>query len=488
MSAPLIDQAIQFLVERGWPMLPSAGTQKKPCVGWKPFQKQLPTVEELRAWDREFRPERWGVVTGALAEVVVADFDGEQGCELMQKWDIKPHLRTGSGGFHCYVQHPGWRVPTLNAKSGKASWPWPGLDIRGDGGFAILLGRNSNGSYVQLRDLVPEPFEMLPEEVRSFLRSHNEQADSPLDRGRTPALSIADGNRPDLEQIIRKALDMVTSSGRNNSGFWLACQLRDDGYSMQEAESAMYAYRSRVPSTNAKGQREAYTAGEAAASLQEAFSKPAREPWERHKSRRQEGVLAATSPDPMPANEDLPKEGQASGPGDVADDRPYISIYVDHTGEPLVDHTGEPLLANKYSRVPTEVSQDRRLKHRDIRVYGALAASCWQGNVASVGKRRLANLAQCAPRLVIDSLARLVAAGHIAKTPDRLRGQRARYVLLSPVFGQKQRAGVEEIAIGPGGRRRLVSVRKDLGSASTLGPRLVPDSIRLSGSDRPKQG
>src|ERR1039458_2447845 len=175
MKASLTDQAIEFLVKRRWPMLPSRGPQKKPCVGWKRFQEQLPTPDQLRRWNREFRPERWGLVTGRLAGIVVVDFDGEKGTDLVQRWGIQPHVRTGSGGFHWYVQHPGWRVPTLNAKSGKVSWSWPGLDIRGDGGFAVLLGRNSNGPYQLLRDLVPDPFDALPEQVRTFLRARSEK-------------------------------------------------------------------------------------------------------------------------------------------------------------------------------------------------------------------------------------------------------------------------------------------------------------------------
>ena len=261
-------------------MLPSTGPEKKPCVGWKRFQEQLPTVDQLRQWGRKFRPERWGLVTGALAGVVVADFDGETGIALMQKWGIKPHLRTGSGGFHCYLQHPGWHVPTLNAKSGKVSWPWPGLDIRGDGGFAVLLGRNSNGPYVQLRDLVPEPFEVLPAEVRDFLRARSEPAETPP-KPPASAPPPTDGRRADSESIIRKALTMASRDGRNNAGFWLACQLRDNEYSSGEAEAAMRDYRARVPSVNTKGKREAYTEAEMKASVREAYSKPAREPWAR---------------------------------------------------------------------------------------------------------------------------------------------------------------------------------------------------------------
>src|ERR1035438_4916908 len=77
ISMSLPDQAIELLVKRRWPMLPSTGAQKKPCVGWKDFQDQPPTVEQLRWWERKFRPERWGLVTGKLSGVVVVDFDGE---------------------------------------------------------------------------------------------------------------------------------------------------------------------------------------------------------------------------------------------------------------------------------------------------------------------------------------------------------------------------------------------------------------------------
>ena len=211
MSASLTDQAIRFLVDRRWPMLPSNGSQKKPCVGWKQFQEQLPTVEQLRGWEREFRPARWGLVTGELAGIVVVDFDGDKGRELMQKWSIDPHLLSGSGGFHCYVQHPGWRVPTLNAKSGKVSWPWLGLDIRGDGGFAVLLGRNSNGPYVQLRDLVPEPFDVLPEEVRTLLRDRGGQEDAPPKPPESTHRPEA-GRRGDSQSIIRRALTTTGST------------------------------------------------------------------------------------------------------------------------------------------------------------------------------------------------------------------------------------------------------------------------------------
>jgi hypothetical protein len=115
----------------------------------------------------------------------------------------------------------------------------------------------------------------------------------------------------------------------------------------------------------------------------------------------------------------------------------------------------------RYARVPRQVYADPRLEARGVRIYCVLASACWQGSVAQVGKRLIATEACCAECTVISSLRKLEAAGHTQKQPGRRRGHRAMYVLLSPVFGQKQRAGVEEVISGPDGRRSLATVRKD---------------------------
>lgn len=384
----LADQAAQFLVEKQWPIVPSRGPQKRPCVAWKRFQQQLPTVDELRQWSREFSPERWGLVTGALAGIVVVDFDGDQGRSLMQQWSINPHIRTGSGGFHWYGLHPGWHVPTLNAKSGKVSWPWPGVDIRGDGGFAVLLGKNANGSYVQLRDLIPEPFDVLPSEVRMFLRNHGE-ANSNQTR-MTPArlLAGAIGNPVDRERLIEKALGIAAEAGRNNAGFWLACQLRDDGDSFGGATAAMRAYRSRVASANTKGQVEPYAENEMMASLMEAFSRPARDPWERQKPHPHDGLCLVTA---SPAEPGVPDKSDSSFGTEkpeqqpIADDRENLYLHVGQTAEPLVGHTGDPVSLPRFARIPLEVLTDPRLSPRDVRVYGVLALSCWAGACPRLG-------------------------------------------------------------------------------------------------------
>jgi hypothetical protein len=480
MTASLTDQAIELLVKRGWSMVPSTGTSKGPCVGWKEFQEQLPTVEQLRQWDRKFRPTRWGLVTGKLSGVVVVDFDGAEGIKRMKAWGIRPHRRTGSGGFHCHLKHPGWSVPTMNAKTSKASWPWPGVDIRGDGGFAVVLGRNENGPYEQLRDLDPEPFDALPEEVRTYLRDHSVDEPAPKQPVRTQA-PTGGGCHVDTERLIRRALEMAPR-GRNDAGMWLACQLRDNGYSSTDADAAMRNYRSRVLSTNAKGQREPYTQSEVKATLRQAYSRPAREPWKKRSTRPHGDIAQAAAPSREPdwrSKDEAPERKEKPRQVNDADGFGSLYLYVRHPGESLVPHTGEALSRMRFGRIPLEVLADRRLKHRDVRVYGVLSASCWQGSVVPVGTRRIARLARCAERLVTDSLIRaLEVAGHIKKQPGLRRGQRGRYVLLSPIFGQKQRDGVEEVVMGPDGHMRLVTVRKDQKTAWTSHSALLKRSNR----------
>jgi hypothetical protein len=200
----------------------------------------------------------------------------------------------------------------------------------------------------------------------------------------------------------------------------------------------MRAYRSRVTSTNTKGQVEPYADNEMMASLREAFSQPARDPWARRKTPPQEGLCLVTVPSTEPSlrdKGDSPSPRESPDQNAIADDPENLYLYVGHTGEPLVGHTGEPLSRTRFSRVPDEVLTDPRLRARDVRVYLALARAHWTDS-ASVGKRTLARQARCAERLVVESLKILEATGHIRKQP-RKRGQRGHYVLLSPLFHEK---------------------------------------------------
>lgn len=113
-----------------------------------------------------------------------------------------------------------------------------------------------------------------------------------------------------------------------------------------------------------------------------------------------------------------------------------------------------------YGRVPLRVNADPRLSGSDVRVYTAIAGYVFQGNVCHESYAALAGAACTSRRQVIRSVRRLIECGHIkAENPKKTRSKRW-LMLMSPVFAQKQRAGIEEVAEAPSGGRRLVSTRR----------------------------
>jgi hypothetical protein len=88
-----------------------------------------------------------------------------------------------------------------------------------------------------------------------------------------------------------------------------------------------------------------------------------------------------------------------------------------------------------------------------------LAGSVWQGATTKIGTRLIADCIHASRRLVAESLSRLETGGHVKKAGTR-RGTRPTYLLTSPVFGQKQRAGIEEVVSGPSRTLRLATTRR----------------------------
>jgi putative DNA primase/helicase len=256
---------------------------KHPAVAsWRPYQEQPADIAEVKAW-ASLRPDAWAIVTGAVSGVIVLDFDAPDGCETMERLGLRPHVKTPNGGYHVYLEYPGWRVKTLNCKADHAlGRDFSGLDIKGDGGYVLFAGRNQTGEYVLVReDLRPDPLTVLSDSVRERLGllhppDHTEAPAPPV----TAVLAPTHPTRVEELRLVDRALQHSVVDGRNGAGFWLACQLRDNGYSMSEAYSVMMAaYRPRVGGLNMKGQPEPYTQSEVWATIQQAYSQPAREPW-----------------------------------------------------------------------------------------------------------------------------------------------------------------------------------------------------------------
>jgi RecA-family ATPase len=139
--------AARTYLARGWCVLPAYPDRKYPCVKWREYQTRLPTDAELVEWfgpDRKphFTNARLGMLTGAISGVVVIEWDPHNGAEqsfLDEFAETTGRIalsgeHDGVRGRHLYFKHPG--VPTKNAA---LCFPhYPGVDIRGDGGFVML--------------------------------------------------------------------------------------------------------------------------------------------------------------------------------------------------------------------------------------------------------------------------------------------------------------------------------------------------------------
>ena len=277
---------------------------KRPFTQWKPFQTRKPGKDEIQAWQSEYDPPAWAVITGAISGICVVDFDGETGRKTCEHLGLKPHVQTPSGGYHVYIESPSWTTSTVNGKSkaalGRRS---PGLDFRRSRGYALFDGSTEKDPYGWPRPMKPDPLDTLPTDLQEVLgllhppeETVSQKTATANDRPNPP--NPSGPARVSAERLINQALDH-SGSGRNNAGFDLAAQLRDNGYSQSEAEAVLLDYQRRVPPANTKGQREAYTRDEALASLREAYRRPAREPWTAPRARpvpANSGVVAAAQP------------------------------------------------------------------------------------------------------------------------------------------------------------------------------------------------
>ncbi len=275
----MIPDAVRRAIKRGWSVIPCAANKKPLVPSWKPYQERQATAVELERWAKTNFPA-WAVITGALSKIVILDFDGDAGKETLAKLKLEPHVKTPSGGFHVYLQHPGWPVQTLNSKAKRELGArYPGMDIRADGGYALFCGRNEKGKYEWLRIPDPDPVDVVPLEVRQYLGLSRAATSEAI----PPNRAARSSSRPPFSSAVAAFLEKALSEqsprmGRNNAGFWLACQLRDADASRPEAEAVLGQFAVRVGPNNTKGQPEPYTEAEAVASVRKAYEAARREP------------------------------------------------------------------------------------------------------------------------------------------------------------------------------------------------------------------
>ncbi|GGR15372.1 hypothetical protein GCM10008957_30140 [Deinococcus ruber] len=260
------------LIETGYSRVDDEGTLH---ATWKPLQVTPPTEVQVRAWFRESAQKGLALVTGQVSGRIVLDFDGPAGCDFAHALGIRPHVRTGGGGYHWHLQAPGW--PVRNVVGKVTSGAPDCVDVRGDGGNAVLPPTQTRkGPYVYLRDPVElDTLEQVPVALREAL-GLVAPVTVPVS---VPTVPLPRGDeRYPSERLLDWAVQKVHSGelgGRNDVGYRLAWALFNNGYSPDEVRRVGDTYVALVGQLT----RPAYTRDEFLASVRSAWNAPRGEAW-----------------------------------------------------------------------------------------------------------------------------------------------------------------------------------------------------------------
>jgi putative DNA primase/helicase len=234
--------------------------------------------------------ERSRTATIAVVNCLFAEFDEDKGAtsELIENLKPVPSVVISSGGgWHCYwlltepfyIQSDDDRE---NIRTVQAAWVGftggdPGAK---DLARVLRLPETLNGKYNPPR-LVEYRWIDLNLRYKLDALALQAQVDNlTAEISRVASAKLEDRNNAPQprylgEDILQQALKKAPGN-RNDAGFWLACQLRDNQSTQVEAELIMLEYARRV---TALGDHP-YTETEARASLREAYAAPTRMPWQ----------------------------------------------------------------------------------------------------------------------------------------------------------------------------------------------------------------
>lgn len=236
---------------------------KRGLLKWREFQERKMTLEELQEYANA---PAWAHITGKVSGLFTIDIDpsGIAWSKEMHLYELA-HRRTPSGGLHIDVELPSWPVKNTVSVLSK------GIDTRGEGGIALIWGRTRKGAYEWLTDWWAEkpllPYNELPLWVREQLYAKCQKED------RVTTLDFSRIRNEDADDLLLRALSRAPIRGRNDSGFWLACRLRDAGISKEAARLFGHQYANRVFDTNTHGKHEQYTTRMFDAALDNAYSR-----------------------------------------------------------------------------------------------------------------------------------------------------------------------------------------------------------------------
>ena len=196
---------------------------------------------------------------------LVLDFDTGVSPEVFARgWDRFAYAMHTT--FKHTTEHPRWRVvfPLARPISGE-EWPiaWQRLTEHFGGGSADPVCKDASRIY--------------------YLPSCPPEADRGAVLHEGEWISPDEFLRPTVDYLIGRAKDRL-SEGRNSAGMWLACQMRDNGYTQAETESVDWHREVPREKHSGNGRVDLYTRNEWIDTVRKVYRVSARQPWKPRES------------------------------------------------------------------------------------------------------------------------------------------------------------------------------------------------------------
>ena len=253
----------------GWHIFPIKPKEKIPLIRRWPTRATT-EFKQIHYWWQKWPDANIGIVTGQISGFFVVDIDTYHNGDWTLSYledsfgSLPPSAMssTGNGGKHLLFQYPEKVISNSSGKLGE------GLDIRGNGGY-IVAPPSLHPSGANYRWIAPpwkQKIALPPTWLVDLL------APPKIDIGNfeNNFLAIEENGMLWVKRAIRR---VRRGSGRNDTAFWLACQLRDLGFNQRQAWGFMRAYTQLVPDKDHE-----FTMEESKRALINAFNSTTRRP------------------------------------------------------------------------------------------------------------------------------------------------------------------------------------------------------------------
>lgn len=189
--------------------------------------------ETVSRWWRTWPAANVAMACGAVSGIVVVDADGEAGVAELERrgYPVTWTARSGSGGLHAYLEHPGHGVGNRKI---------PGIgELRADGGYVVAppSRHRSGGRYEWLPGSSPWDVGLAPAPAWVPLEEPQE----------TPRVSppTSVGRPPGLSRLSRRMQDLIRNGNggeyqsRSEADMAVCVAMLGAGYGVGEVWAAM---------------------------------------------------------------------------------------------------------------------------------------------------------------------------------------------------------------------------------------------------------